>query len=222
MHPDPRGGQMVSQPQFPPPGFAAEQVPPHQAPEHYGQQLAQQAEELRNDGPANPDMNEAYDYEDYFGFDETHRYMLPDGRQYIEFKTLNEGDLGKYQQALNRDVLIEKGTGNARVKMNQVEERHAMLLTAVTGWHLMRRDRQGKWVEAKFSAGRDGEFHQWMKKAHPRLIQDLDEAVRKANPFLLAANTETLEAIDKQIADLQEQRERIVGEMQGKSDSATN
>lgn len=211
-HADPR---LQGQVQFPPPGFQGVPVEPHQAGDTTGWEPSQP--QIAAGSPE----DEQVEYGDYFGFDERHRFMMPDGRQWVEFKTLSEGDLMNYQSRLNRDMVVEKTTGNARIRINQVEERHALLMVAITDWKMMRRTNRG-WIEEKFNKAKSGTLEQWLKSANPALIADLDKAVRDQNPFLLAANGETLEAIDKQIEELQEQRARIVERIQGEEDSATS
>lgn len=217
-HNDPRLMPGTSQ-QFPPPGFEAQPVGP--AAEH-PDWAAHRQQELGTGAPMAEEGTAQYT--DYFGFSKTHRYMMPDGRQWIEFKTLAEGDLALHQQILNRDITVEKNTGNARIKINQVEERHALLQVAVVGWHMVRwNDRASRFEEVPFSKGSKGStLTQWIQAADPNIVADLDETIRKINPTLLAANNETLEAIDKQIADLEEQKQRIIERMQGNSSSATS
>lgn len=208
-HQDPR-----TQVQFPPPGFQSA-IPVEQATQPHPAWEQQAA--------AAPPAEEEIEYGDYFGFDIRHKFIMPDGKQWIEFKTLNEGDLAIYQKELNRDVMVEKTTGNARIRINQVEERHALLGVAVTGWHMMQRHPARGWLPAAFSnSGKGSTFRQWLAKADPALVAELEKAVREQNPFLLQANTETLEAIDKQMADLQVQRDAILERMAEKENSATS
>jgi hypothetical protein len=230
-HVDPRLAQQQMAPQFPPPGFVGEQAPHHLAPEHTPAPTQTWPPATTTSGflvageGTSGDESETEDYGDYFGFDQRHKYMMPDGKLWIEFKILNEGDIARFQQILNRDITVEKRTGNARIRVNQVEERHALLMVAVTGWHMMRREPKqgGRWVEQKFSNGSPGsEFMKWVQLADPRLVADLENAIRKHNPFLLQASTETLEAIDKQVAELQEQRQEILERMRGEGSSATS
>ena len=210
-HVDPRTQGQV---QFPPPGFVSgvpveQATQPHPAWEQQGEAAASPVEEV--------------EYGDYFGFDLRHKFIMPDGRQWIEFKTLNEGDLAKYQKDLDRDVMVEKTTGNARIKINQVEERHALLRAAVTDWYMMQKHPNRGWLPVTFSNGsRSANFGQWLSKANPELIADLEKAVRDQNPFLLQAGTETIEAIDKQIEDLNAQRTQILERMAEKENSATS
>ncbi len=215
--------------QFPPPGFTGQPVAPHMAGDTTGwepQPVAQAQPSIgagySTGDPQPPAEEENYGYEDYYGFSEVHRFMMPDRRQWIEFKTLAEGDLMRYHARLNRDVMVEKTTGNARIRMNQVEERNALLMVAITGWHLVRRDRSGQFREVPFNNKRDGELEQWLKVANPAIIADLDKAIRDQNPFLLSANTETVEAIDKQIAELEDQKAKLLERMQGEADSAAS
>lgn len=226
-HLDPRlqPGQQ-SQPQFPPQGFTGQQVAHHLAPENVPAPAVQQQwlPGVPTDPGVtlDPDVDET-GYGDYFGSDIRYEYMMPDGKMYITFKKMNEGDISRYNKILNRDVTVEKGTGNARIRINQVEERHALLQVAVTGWHMLRRNSQGRWIEVPFSNGSPGStFMQWVMVADPEIIADLEKTVRDKNPSLLPANTETVEAIDKQISELEEQKVRVLERMRGEGVSATS
>lgn len=161
------------------------------------------------------------DYEDYWGFEQSHTFYMPDGKQTITYKTLTEGDIALFNKKLKRDVVVEKRTGDARFRMDQSEERHALLEVAVTGWALMRRGRQG-WERAPFSTGSVGsELNKWINKANPTIVANLEAAIRKANPTLLSATPETIDAIDKQIDELTQQRQEILDRQRGEDSSAT-
>ena len=152
-------------------------------------------------------------YDDYFGFDEPLRVMLPDGKQYVEHTVLNEGKKKQYQNTTNRDVTIKKATGDAQMRMAQGDERHNLLKAAITGWHIVRRDaHSGNWIEVPFNARNLNEF---LEKASPTVIGLIEREIRKANPWLMADLT--LEDIDKEIAELQELREKKVQEEAGKA-----
>jgi hypothetical protein len=154
---------------------------------------------------------------DYFAFDESHRVPLPDGRQYVEHRTLNEGQKKKYQNSVNRDVVIRKATGDAQMRMAQGDERHALLTAAISGWFLLRKDRNtGQVIEVPFNTRTLNEF---LEKAPPRVIEAIEKDIRKVNPWLMAELT--LEDIDKEIAELQELRQKKVEEEQGKSTSSS-
>jgi hypothetical protein len=207
--PDPR--QNFGAPQFPPPGFTSGQpAMVLDGTQQYTEQASQSADTL------------VEEFGDYFGFDIRHKYVLPDNKQWLEFKVLSEGDLARYHKILKRDVVVEKQTGDARIKIDQIEERHALLQVAVTGWYMVRRTPKG-YLPVTFSNGSPGsEFMKWLLEANPALVADLADAVRKENPFLLGTGTETIEAIDKQIEDLTRQRAEMVERMQGNSSSATS
>lgn len=169
-----------------------------------------------------PAVDATGDYEDYWGFDETHAFLMPDGKQELFFKVLTEGDINRYNSILKRDVVVEKATGDARFKFNQSEERRALLLVAVTGWTLRKRNqRSGVWEVAKFNNANGGELDQWIQKANPALINDIEKAIRDKNPYLLQGGEDTVEAIDKQIGELQKQRDEIVARERGEGSSAT-
>lgn len=164
------------------------------------------------------------EYGDYFGFDIRDKYIFPDGKQWIEFKVLSEGDLAKYQKLLKRDVVVEKQTGDARIKIDQVEERHALLMVAVTSWFVVKKDhRTGKYLQQTFSNGRPGsEVDKWIQNANPAIIADLAEQIRRVNPFLLGSGADTIEAIDKQIEQLTKQRQELVERQRGEASSASS
>lgn len=150
--------------------------------------------------------NDYAGYVDYFGFDERERWFLPDGKQWIEFKKLNEGDRARYLKATKSDVHLNQRSGEARIPFDQSKERKELLLASCTDWHMVRKGRGGNWEPVAFvNNGTPGcQFAQWIDKANPTILAQLEKAIRKANPWLL--NELTVEQIDKEIADLQELR----------------
>lgn len=156
---------------------------------------------------------EEHVYDDYFGFEEELRVPLPDGKQYILHTVLSEGKKKQYQNSTNRDVTIKKATGDAQMRMAQGDERHNLLKAAITGWHIVRRDKNTKaWIEVPFTPRNLSDF---LEKASPTIISLIEKEIRKANPWLMADLT--LEDIDKEIAELQELREKKVQEEAGKA-----
>lgn len=218
--PDPRqSSHQITQ--FPPPGMqgAPAQVLDPNAP-GYGQYQPPQPQ-IDSQFAATGET-EVEEYGDYYGFNQEHTYFMPDGKQWIRFKVFAEGDLALYHKLLKRDVVVEKASGDARIKIDQIEERHALLHVAVTGWFMMRKTPKG-WQQQPFSNGRPGtEFDKWMNVSDPRLIEDLADAVRKENPFLLGTGADTIEAIDKQIDQLQKQRQELVERQRGEAASANS
>lgn len=134
---------------------------------------------------------------DYFGFQETHKHYLPDGISFFEFITMNEGAKAKYQKSTSRDLVLERTSGNARMKVDPATERHELIQSCVIGWNLTR---NGEPVT--FNRVQLGDF---LVFASPRIVEDLEKAIRKVNPWLLAEMT--VADIDREIDNLREMRE---------------
>jgi hypothetical protein len=156
--------------------------------------------------PTNPAPPVDVAQDDYFGFAETHRVQLPDGKSYIEHATLNEGARRKYLNATNRDVRIERGKGDAHINMAPGDERRSLLETAITGWNLVR---DGKPVPFD-----KGNLQKFLDTANPKIIDIIEKDVRLKNPWLL--NEMTVEDIDREIEALQEMRATVERESEGK------
>lgn len=156
-------------------------------------------------GSAQPAVAEQV-FADYFGFDEDHEFVFPDNVSKIFFKALNEGDKAKYQREINRDVQLERSTGNARIKTDPAGERHALIEASVTDWNLRKNG-----TPITFSKGSKGStFSQFLNGANPKLIEALEDAIRKANPWLIADMT--VAQIDEEIERLQEQKATLIRE----------
>lgn len=145
---------------------------------------------------------------DYFGVDEVHRFMLPDGISYVEHKTMTEGARRKYQAATNKDVKLSKA-GDATIKMAPGEERVALLDAALCGWNLKK---GGK--DMSFSPSARREF---MDAASPTIIDLIIDDIREHNAWLMADLT--VEDIDKEIENLKQQRDELLEKEAGKGTS---
>lgn len=141
-----------------------------------------------------PDVAEPIDY---FGFRLTERYTLPDGQQYIEFEAMNEGAKKRFQQKTSRDLVLERRSGDARMKVDPGTERWILITESVTGWNLTR-----KGAMVPFARRNLDEF---LELADPRIIEGLEKEIRKANPWLLGEMEP--EDIEKEIENLQEMLE---------------
>lgn len=144
--------------------------------------------------------------EDYFAFDMTERVHLPDGVSYVDIKVLNEGARRKYLNSVNREVKLQKATGDAVMQLATGDERKAILESSICGWNLMR---GGQPVPFTDAAKRE-----FLDRANPKLIDIIEKEVRKINPWLTA--DVTVEDIDKQIEELQELRAQKLREEEGK------
>lgn len=80
------------------------------------------------------------------------------------------------------------------MSLDPAAERHALLGAAVTDWSIFRDGRPVPYSDRAFS--------DWLKGTNPRLVEDLEKAVRKANPWLL--QDMTVEDIEKEMENLQE------------------
>ena len=151
-------------------------------------------------------------YVDYFGFEQFRNVYLPDGKQYVTIQALNEGHRREYLNKVNKDIRIERQTGDAKMKVATGDDRHVLLRAAIVGWHLMRKDpRTDEWVEVPF---KDGEVTKFLTQANPKIIDIIEKEVRKDNDWLVG--DVTIEDIDKQIEELQELRAKKVAEEEGK------
>lgn len=144
--------------------------------------------------------------EEYFGFDETHKFFFPDGITFIEHKTLNHGDRKKYLNKVNRDVVLQRATGDARISMKPGDEKDELVKSAIVNWNLIRNGQP-----LPFSMNN---FEQWLSKANPKLVDELERDIRRHNPWLMADMS--VEDIDREIEALQEMRENKLKEEAGK------
>lgn len=145
---------------------------------------------------------------DYFGADETKTLTLPDGKSWVEIKVLNEGERRKYLNKVNRDLKLDRQSGNASISMAPGDERYALLSAALIDWNLVR---GGKPIP--FTKSNRDTF---LDEAQPKIIDFIEKEVRKANPWLLSDMT--IEEIDREISALEEMREVKRKEDEGKDD----
>lgn len=153
-----------------------------------------------------PEADPYAGYVDYFGFESSERWPLPDGRQWMEFKRLNEGERAKYLRKTRPDVTINSRSGDAKVPTDAAMDRRELILASVTDWHIVARDkRDGKIRPVAFSKGSpNAELEKWLNVADPLLVGELEKKIRMANPWMLQEMS--VEQIDKEIADLTELR----------------
>jgi len=151
---------------------------------------------------------------DYFGFAETSRYTFPDGVTFFELKAMNEGEKSKFQKMTQRDLVLEKGSGNARFKMDPATERHELIKASVVGWNLMRNGTPVPFEQT----GRANPLNDFLELANPKVVEEIELAIRKLNPWLL--NDMSVEDIDKQIEELQDLRKVAVEREAGEASSS--
>lgn len=130
-------------------------------------------------------VEEKVEFVDYFTFDETQRWYFPDGKHYVEFKAMTEGDRRKYQSKTMTTMTMNRASGDSKIGINVARDREALLDISVTGWFMERRDGMGNIVPVEFTDRNHG-WKAWSEKANPKFIEDIEKAIRKANPWMQA------------------------------------
>lgn len=157
-----------------------------------------------------PQETQAPPTADYWGSEQYEKFFLPDGRQYFEFKVMNEGEKTKFEKMTNQDLIVNRDQ-SARVKVDPSEQRHSLITTSVTGWYLFK----GGEIVAYSSQL----LRKWLEVADPKVVADLEFAIRMANPWMQSEMS--VEEIDKEIDRLHEVRKQVIDNEAGESGSAT-
>jgi hypothetical protein len=158
----------------------------------------------------NPDISVQADY---FGFSEVYTVTLPDGVSWVQHRSFNEGDRRQYLNKANREVTVERVSGDAKMKVASGDERYNLLLTAIKGWSLVTAHKTtGELQPIEFN---ETNLRKFLDSSNPKIIDIIEKDVREHNPWLMAEIT--VEGIDEQIAELQKLRERKVAEAEGKA-----
>lgn len=144
---------------------------------------------------------------DYWSFQATEKWYLPgqdalpeSERQFILFKKMTEADKAEFQTKTNRDIRVQNTTKDIKLNMNPAHERAELLRISITGWYLFKPNHKGELVEIGYSEKERAAF---LRQADPKLVQDLEAAIRKANPWMRAEASP--EEIRAEIAALTEQ-----------------
>jgi hypothetical protein len=148
--------------------------------------------------------------EDYWGTEEYSQWYLPDGIQYFQFKIMNEGDKSKFEKITNQDMIVNQDR-SARLRYDQTAQRHALIKMSVTDWHLFKDGEIADFAPAILD--------KWLQVANPKLVEDLEFAIRMANPWMQSEMTE--EEVQKEIDRLYEVLNQIRDREAGEAVSAT-
>ena len=135
---------------------------------------------------------------DYFGFAKDDKFYFPDGVTWMQFNVMNEGAKTKFQKQTQKDLVLERQSGNARMKVDPGIERHEIIRQSVTNWNLVRGAQK---TPVPYS---DRALKDFLELSDPKLVEDIEKAIRKANPWLLGEMT--VKDIDREIESLQEMR----------------
>ena len=160
-----------------------------------------------------PDYDQPVQQQDYFGFNETRKFIFPDGITFIEFSVMNEGQKSEFQKRTSRDLVLERQSGNARMKMDQASDRHELIKATIVSWNLTRNGTA--LPQPKDPSKGRVQLEDFLTLADPRLIDELEKEIRKANPWLLGEMKS--EDIKKEISNLQEMLEVALERERGES-----
>lgn len=144
---------------------------------------------------------------DYFGFQQTHKFMLPDKISWIEFRVMNEGEKADFQDRTSTDMVVERKSGDARMTLKQGTQRHELIKACVVGWNLTRNGRP-----IPFGRVELGDF---LTLGNPKIIEDLEKEIRKVNPWLMADMTS--DDIKQEIHNLEEMLDAKLREEAGEA-----
>ena len=159
-------------------------------------------------------VTEVHVTQDFFGFTDETKHFLPDNVQYFVLQRMNEGQKSQYQREVRSDITIQRASGDAKMQPDPAKERHALIKACVVNWSVYTKGPDGKVFEPPFSlSGGKVNLEHWLKVADPRLVEDLETACRKLNPWLVAEMS--VSEIDKAIEELKERREEAVVREQG-------
>lgn len=148
---------------------------------------------------------------DYFATSEDCKTILGDGLSWVSHKTMMEGDRKKYLKAVNRDLKIQKGTGDAIMRLAAGEDRTALLKVAITGWNLVRNGSPLPFNPANLEMLLNGPV---------AVLELIEKDVKKNNPWLF--QDATVEDLDEEIERLQEMRQDILDREAGNGGSANS
>jgi hypothetical protein len=166
-----------------------------------------------------PDIEDVQ-YEDYWGVNETFKFMLPDGKQFFEVRPLDEGGKSRFQKKTNKGLRLNQRTQDAHIDVDPSDERHTLIKESVVSFFIMQKDP----ITGAFSqlpCPPDPESRPFkqaldsiLTKFNPKAIQDLEFFIRTKNPWLQADMTiEQIEEEEDRLAQLKKQvKERLAGE----------
>lgn len=150
------------------------------------------------------DIPEEPDF-DYWGFEGEDVSFQLRGDQYFIIKRMTEGKKAKYQKLTTGSIKVQKNSGDAIMSVDPARDRHALITICVDNWYIKR---QGKPVP--FSVQ---ELERFLTVADPQVIEDLEKAIRKLNPWLKNQMTSKevkaeIVNLNAQLLEIEEQEDR--------------
>ncbi|AKJ71707.1 putative tail assembly protein [Tsukamurella phage TIN2] len=138
---------------------------------------------------------------DYFATPQPTRYYLPDGVQYFDYVELREGGKALYEKATNKDIRVQRSTGDARLSVDPAVQRQTLVKLSVVDANLLESDGHGGSRKIPFNKERPGKFWENLFTFFPaKIIEDLNQEIIKANSWLAA---------DDDVEALKEERDRL-------------
>jgi hypothetical protein len=173
--------------------------------------LAEKAKAALAEASAPPSGTEYVEIDFFDTAEDTKQVFLPGSKtQYVVITALREGQKKKYQNLTNRDMVLERASGNARMKTAPGDERHLLLKMAIVDFHLLRGGEELRYNDKNLAI--------FLDVAPPKVIEEIEREIHLKNPWLLADMS--VEDIDKEIERLTEMRETKLKEDEGNADSA--
>lgn len=147
--------------------------------------------------------------QDTWAYNIDEEFVFPDGIQKIFFKRMNEGQKSEFQKRTNKDIRVQRTTGDAKMSVDPAEERKILIELSVTDWVLYKRVRQGNEFTLAKTMFDKKALMEWMVGTNPKIIQDLEKQIRDSNEWMkVEADIKALEAekenLDQRIAALKE------------------
>lgn len=153
--------------------------------------------------PFNP-AEQQVQYEDYWGVEETFKFILKDGHQYFEVKPMDEGAKTRFQKLTNKGIRMNQRSQEATIDVDPSDERHTLILESVVDWRIMQKGPDGSWSELPCPTDEPRRKRVLretiLEKFSPKVIQDLEFFIRTKNPWMQA---------DQKLDDLLEQRDEL-------------
>ncbi|AMS02318.2 tail assembly chaperone [Gordonia phage GourdThymes] len=149
---------------------------------------------------------------DYFAAPLPQRWYLPDGVQYFEFQELREGGKSAYEKLTNKDIRVQRSTGDARLSVDPAIQRQSLIRLSVTDVYLLQKDSGGQPQPMPFNKERPGKFWENLFTFFPAaLIDKLHREIVDINAWLAAdddvdALKEERERLDERIAKAEEEQ----------------
>jgi hypothetical protein len=166
--------------------------------------------DLHDDLEALPPVDDTFSGQvDYFGRPADFIHYLPDGKTWVTIKFFMEGERRHFQNKINKDVKIARGSGDMALKLAPGDERYELLSLAITGWNLVK---DGKPFPFTPRSLKD-----FLDLGSTVAIDNIEKKVRELNPWL--GSELSVEDIDKEIERLQELRAQRVEQDRGKLSS---